>query len=60
MSSSNSTTNAPLENSITLEGLLHMQSVTNQLIGTSCRPEITPCSLNITRSGLFSVYRMGA
>jgi hypothetical protein len=44
---------------IGLEGILHAQIVTKRVIGTSYLPKITLCDLNITRSGLFSMYRMG-
>ena len=60
MSSSNSTTNAQLENLIVSDGLLYIQSITTQLVGTSsCLPKIALCGLNIICSGPLSMYRMG-
>ena len=44
---------------VTLGGLLYAEMVAKQLNGTLPDSKITPCGLNITRSGLFSMYLMG-
>ena len=42
-----------------LEGLLYAQIITKRVIGMFHLLSITLCGLNIIRSGLFSMYRMG-